>query len=252
MKNNAYTALAEFYDALNAEVDYDSWAAFLRSAIEKYEKRPTELVLDLCCGTGALTVRLAKYGYSMIGVDGSQDMLGVAAEAGRREKTDILWLCQDMRGFELYGTVGAAVCCLDSINYLTRTADILKTFSLVHNYLDPDGIFIFDINTPYKFKNVYADRSYVLEAPGAFCVWQNDYRAKSGICGFKLDIFEENSDGSYLRREEYQRERCYAPRTVLQLLKNAGFELISCCSDFSGKPLSDTDERAFFIARAIK
>ena len=248
-----YSALARVYDVLNSGVDYREWAAFLDRTIRQYATVPTELVLDLACGTGAVTLPLAELGYDMTGVDLSADMLAVARErAMEAGRGDILWLCQDMRAFELYGTVDAAVCCLDSINYLLKTEDIRRCFSLVHNYLVPDGIFIFDVNTPYKFETVYADRSYVLEAEGVYCGWQNFYNPKTRICDFCLDIFAENEDGTYTRTEECQRERAYSHKTVQKLLADTGFELLARVSDFDQTPATETDERWFYVARAKK
>ena len=157
-----------------------------------------------------------------------------------------------MRDFELYGTVDAVVCCLDSINYLTKTEDVRKCFSLVHNYLAPDGLFLFDVNTPHKFETVYADHTYVLEADGIYCGWQNDYNATRRTCDFCLDIFSENEDGTYTRTEEIQRERAYSHRTIAKLLSESGFELIDRVGDFEFTPATETDDRWFYVARAKK
>ena len=148
-----YHAIAGVYDRLNQELNYEAWADFFEQCFDRFlEEKPT-LVLDLACGTGRMTRTLARRGYDMIGVDGSEDMLSEAYAASEGEP--ILYLRQDMRSFELYGTVGAVVSCLDSINYLLTEDDLCKTFRLVHNYLDPDGLFIFDVNSPYKFENIY-------------------------------------------------------------------------------------------------
>ena len=253
MKNEQYSALARVYDALNSEVDYGGWASFLDTAIKKHGTIKTELVLDLACGTGAVTLPMAELGYDMTGVDLSPDMLTVARERAAEEgRSEILWLCQDMRDFELYGTVDAVVCCLDSINYLTKTEDVRKCFSLVHNYLAPNGLFLFDVNTPHKFETVYADHTYVLEADGIYCGWQNDYNATRRTCDFCLDIFSENEDGTYTRTEEIQRERAYSHRTLAKLLSECGFELIDRVSDFDFTPAAETDDRWFYVARAKK
>ncbi len=246
----SYSAIAECYDALNSHIDYSSWASFLHSEIRAGGVSDGSLVLDLACGTGNITLPLAALGYDMIGIDLSESMLNVARS--KRGGQDILWLCQDMRSFELYGTVGAVVCCLDSINYLTSKKDLAKCFSLVHNYLDPDGIFIFDINTPYKFEKVYGENHYILEDDGIYCGWQNYYSKKSGRCDFALSVFYEKGDGSYERFDEIQTERCWSMRTVKNLLASSGFNIIKTVSGFDCRPLSDTDERAYFVCRAIK
>lgn len=243
-----YDAIARVYDRLNSELDYEAWADFFEGLFDRFlEKRP-ELVLDLACGTGPMTRTLAKRGYDMIGVDGSEEMLAKAyAEGG-----GILYLLQDMRELELYGTVGATVCCLDSINYLLEERDVARVFSLVHNYLDPDGLFLFDVNSPYKFERIYGDNAYILEDETAFCGWQNEYDRETGICDFYLSIFEEQRDGSYLRADEHQRERCYERDTLCRLLTEAGFEVLGLYGDYEGSSPSETTERWYFAARAKK
>ncbi|MBE6581666.1 MAG: class I SAM-dependent methyltransferase [Ruminococcaceae bacterium] len=246
----SYSAIAECYDALNSHVDYEAFASFLNREIRAGGISDGSIVLDLACGTGNITLPLLKRGYDMIGVDLSDDMLNIARN--KKGGNKVLWLCQDMRSFELYGTVGAVVCCLDSINYLTSQNGLGKCFSLVHNYLDPNGIFIFDVNTPYKFEHIYGNNHYILEDDGIYCGWQNYFDKKSGLCDFELSFFYENGDGSYTRLDETQTERCYSIKTVTDLLIKNGFEIIKIISDFEGSPLKDTDERAYFVCRAIK
>ncbi|MBQ8849705.1 MAG: class I SAM-dependent methyltransferase [Clostridia bacterium] len=248
-----YDAIARVYDKLNAELDYEAWADFFERCFEKYlEKRP-ELVLDLACGTGRMTRTLAARGYDMIGVDGSYSMLNEAYMQGAE---GILYLLQDMRSFELYGTVGAVVCCLDSINYLLDEKDVRKVFSLVHNYLDPDGLFIFDVNTPYKFENTYGNEAYILEdeddGGAVFCGWQNEYDRESGICEFYLSLFEENGDGTYSRSDEHQRERCYDYETICRLLSDCGFEVIGRYAGYGFETPDENTERWYIAAKAKK
>lgn len=250
-----YEAIAAVYDKLNAEVDYKTWADFFEKCFDKYLKSRPELVLDLACGTGRMTRELAARGYDMIGVDGSEDMLSEAMYSYERD--GILYLLQDMREFELYGTVGAIVCCLDSINYLLTEEDLRATFDKVHNYLDPDGLFIFDVNSPHKFKNVYGDNAYILEdedeeGRAVFCGWQNSFDGDSGICDFYLSIFEEDEDGAYVRSDEHQRERCYSLDTLKNTLEKTGMEFVGVFSDFDFGKIKDTDERWYIVARAKK
>ena len=217
-------------------------------------------MLDLACGTGSMALELSDRGYDMIGVDRSEDMLSEAYL--RSEGKGILYLLQDMRSFELYGTVGAVVCCLDSINYLLTPEDVARTFKNVHNYLDPDGLFLFDMNTPYKFKNIYADNAYILEdeidygdgTPPAsvFCGWQNQYDEKNGICTFYLTLFEENEDGSYTRSEEEQHEREYSLETIKKLLSDSNFELCGVFRGYGFEEINETTERWYIAARAKK
>lgn len=254
-----YGAISTIYDNINSHVDYSAWADFFERCFEKHLKERPELVLDLACGTGSMTLELAKRGYDMIGIDGSSDMLNVAFDRkyDLELKNDVLFLLQDMREFELYGTVGAITCCLDSLNYLTEDGDLDKVFSLVHNYLDPDGLFLFDVNTPHKFKNIYARNTYVYEeddcGEDSFCVWQNYYDESTHLCDFRLTVFEKDEGAtSYSRRDEEQCERCYSKEEITSTLNKNKFELIGFYSDFNFTPASDTNERWYIIARAKK
>ncbi|MBR2025009.1 MAG: class I SAM-dependent methyltransferase [Clostridia bacterium] len=248
-----YSFLAGVYDLLNSDYDYGKYADFLDSEIKANEKVNSTLVLDLACGTGKITFALRDRGYDMTGIDLSEEMLSVAKDICYEGNiTDILWLCQDMRDFELYGTVDACVCCLDSINYLTKISDVKKCFSLVHNYLIPDGVFIFDINTPFRFENVYGNNDYVLEDEGSLLAWHNEYSEKSKICKFYLSIFEENDDGLYERSDEIQTEKCYSMKQITSALKECGFELIKVFGDLDKNDATDTDEKWYFVARCIK
>ena len=248
-----YSAIAGVYDRLNKDIDYSAWADFFEKCFDENGSRP-EIILDLACGTGRMTRELAARGYDMIGVDGSADMLGEAYSMGG-ERT--LYLLQDMRAFELYGTVGATVCCLDSLNYLLDIKDLKKTFSLVHNYSDPDALFLFDMNTPYKFEQVYGDNAYILEDENGeggaiFCGWQNFYNRESRICDFYLSVFEEDEDGAYIRSDEHQQERCYAMEEVCGLLEECGFELVGVYADYGMNKINEESERWYFVARARK
>lgn len=253
-----YGAISAVYDKINSNVDYSAWADFFEKCFDKFLKERPELVLDLACGTGSMTFELARRGYDMIGVDGSYDMLNEAYDRkfDLELPRDVLFLLQDMREFELYGTVGAVTCCLDSLNYLTEDGDLEKCLSLVHNYLDPDGLFLFDVNTPHKFENVYGSNSYVYEeddcGEGNFCVWQNAYDKESRLCDFSLTVFEKNEDGTYSRRDELQTERCYSKAEIEKALEKTGFEVIGFYSDFEFNPACDTDERWYVVARAKK
>ena len=257
-----YHALARFYDKLNAEIDYVAWADFVERCFEKYLPSSPELVLDLACGTGIMTAELAKRGYDMIGIDGSAEMLSEAFSRSV-ECGGILFLQQDLRSFELYGTVGAVVCCLDSLNYLLGEGELDTCFSLVHNYLDPNGLFLFDMNTPYKFREIYGNHAYVLEdelppfaengQPSAiFCGWQNEFHPETGICDFHLSLFEEDENGTYFRSDEHQQERCYSMEEITAALRSVGLELLGVFSDWSFSAPNETTERWYFAARCIK
>ena len=247
-----YDLLAPFYDAINADISYSDWADFIEKIFNKECKSRPELVLDLGCGTGKMTLELASRGYDMTGIDISAEMLDIAREQAEIGGYDILWLSQDMREFELYGTVDSAVSCLDCINHLTKPSDVKKTFDLMHNYLIPDGIFVFDINGKAKFENIYADRSYVMEEDGGVCIWQNYYDKKTKLCDFYITLFEECSDGRYERYDDEQRERMYTVSEMRKMLLASGFDFIGAYSDFDFSEATDNSERIYIAARCKK
>lgn len=246
-----YDLLAPFYDEVNKDIDYSLWADFIEEIISReYRCGRPELVLDLACGTGRMTRELARRGYDMTGVDNSVEMLDIARNSSAEH--DILWLCQDMSEFELYGTVDVTVSCLDSINHITDTKKLTKCFELVHNYLIPDGLFIFDLNTKYKLENIYSDNSFVMEVEDSFCVWQNYYNKRTGVCNFYITVFNEQEDGRYERHEASDRERAYSLKHISSLLRSAGFEVVGIYGDYDFKQASDDDERVYVVARCIK
>ena len=255
MSDMMYDLIAPIYDKINGELDYDAWADFIEENIRRYNPdMKTELVLDLGCGTGRMTLELGRRGYDMTGVDLSPEMLDLAREAAEEAglSDKMLWLLQDITDFELYGTVELAVSCLDTLNHLTDAADLRRCLSLVHNYLVPDGLFVFDINGKGKFENIYADNSYVMEEDGSVCVWQNSYNPKTRLCDFFITLFEEDEDGRYSRYDELQTERMYTIRTMKKMLTECGFEFIGAYSDFDFGEATDASERIYITARCKK
>ncbi len=247
-----YSAFAKFYDGFNSEIDYGEWAKDIDAAAKRFSRVPIELSLDLGCGTGSMAIELAKLGYDMTGVDISPEMLDIARERAEKEGIDnLLLLCQDIGEFELYGTVDLAVCCLDTVNHLTNIKKLKEFLSLVHNYLVPGGIFIFDVNTPRKFESVYADNAYVLEDEGVYCGWQNYYNEKNKRCDFYLSVFEEQEDGSYMRRDDCHSERCYSMRQLKNALSETGFEIaaVSNSSKFDDEASEDALRWHFAVWR---
>ena len=247
-----YDLIAPFYDSVNSHINYQEWADFIEKIFTKEMAQKPDLVLDLGCGTGRMTLELAKRGYDMTGIDYSADMLGVARDISADEGHDILWLCQDMREFELYGTVDAVVCCLDCINHLVDDNDLEKCFSLVHNYLIPDGIFVFDINAKNKFENYYGNNTYVMEEDGVFCVWENEYDEEEEICDFYITLFEEVKGGKYVRHEENQRERMFRLEDVKNALEKCKLEFLGAYSDFDFNPGNDSSDRIYIVAKCRK
>ena len=184
----AYTSFAYVYDTFMDNVPYGEWARHIREKL--CEHGVTDgIVLDLGCGTGTMTERLAGYGYDMIGVDNSEEMLELAMEKKTESGYDILYLLQDMRGFELYGTVRAVVSVCDSVNYITEPDELEEVFRLVNNYLDPKGIFLFDFNTVYKYRDVIGDSTIAEDRGVCSFIWDNRYYEKEQINEYDLTLF---------------------------------------------------------------
>ncbi|MBC7765884.1 MAG: class I SAM-dependent methyltransferase, partial [Hyphomonadaceae bacterium] len=188
----------------------------------------------------------AKRGYDMIGIDLSCDMLTVAREKAQAQNLNILFLEQDMTAFELYGTVDAIVCLLDSVNYIVKPEALLQTFKAVQNYLNPQGIFIFDINTSYKFRHILGQNTYTHETDDMFYVWQNDFDGE--ICEFALSFFVKEK-AHYRRFDEVHYERSYTLTALKRLLKRAGLTFLDAFDDLTFSPPHSKSERIFLVAQ---
>lgn len=246
--NGAYEILAPFYDRLGGEVDYDGWADFVERKFRAHGIGPGSLILDLACGTGKMTYRMLERGYDVIGADLSPDMLSVAREACAERGFSPLLLCQDMCALDLYGTVEGAICCLDSINYLTKNGELQNLLGRMKNFVSPGGIFLFDVNTARKFEEIYGTNCYTYDTPEVYCVWQNDYHPKTRLCDFDLVFFVKEGK-LYRREEEHQRERYYTPRELEKALTENSFEILEILADFAGTPAKETDLRHYYVCR---
>ena len=241
---NSYGDFAYLYDRLIDE-DYEKWANFLEGCFKKYGAN-ISLVLDLACGTGSITTLLAKRGYDMIGLDGSCDMLNIAAE--KSEGLSIQYILQDMTEFELYGTVDAIICTLDGMNYITDPAKLERVFRLAHNYLNPGGLFVFDVNSRYKIENILGNRCYVTDLEEVFYTWENFYNEETKICSYNLTFFVENG-GKYERVDEYQEQRAHSREELEQSLAKAGLSVINCFDGISFAEGCETSERLMFVTQ---
>lgn len=242
-----YQDFAYLYDALQKDVPYEKFADYYEKIMEKFGNEKG-LCLDLGCGTGNMTEELAKRGFDMIGVDSSVDMLDVAREKACETGMNILYLNQDMTDFELYGTVNTVVSTLDCVNYITDKEALLKVFKLVNNYLDPKGLFIFDINSSYKIKNILGDNTYVSDDEDIFYSWQNSYDGETKICTFYLTFFEKDED-VYYRYDETHYERAYEVEELRELIESAGMEIVGIYDNLSFEAPDEKSERIFFVAR---
>ena len=233
-----YGEFARIYDKLQS-INYEKYVEYIESVFRRFNKKP-ELVLDLACGSGTLTCMMAEKGYDMIGLDLSPEMLDIANEKAKEKGLDILFINQDMCDFELYGTV-------DAINYITDKEALKKVFALVKNYLNPDGIMIFDINSEHKLRKVLGENTFVEDEEGVFYVWQNEFDEEEKICTFILDIFEEDEDGKYSRFQEYQEERAYSTPELEEIITSLGLPEPVFYREFSFDSPDVETERIFGV-----
>ena len=247
----AYTGFAQVYDTFMDNVPYEEWADYLEDRLKEYGIRDG-LVLELGCGTGSMTELLAEKGYDMIGVDNSPEMLEIAAETGYQEmpEDEILYLLQDMRELELYGSVRAVVSICDSMNYLLEETDLLSLFYRVNEYLDPDGIFIFDLNTVYKYRELLGETTIAENRKEGSFIWDNYFDEEEQINEYELTLFIREEEGLYRRFEETHYQRAYELETVKHLLEQAGLECVAAYDAFTREPVKEDSERIYVIARS--
>jgi SAM-dependent methyltransferase len=243
-----YTRFADIYDRLTLDIPYSEWADYLQSAFLKFGLKPG-LVLELGCGTGNMTIELAKRGYEMIALDVSEEMLAKAYNKAVENGLDILFINQDMREFELYGTVDAVICLLDSINYILSLSDLCKVFNLVYNYLNPGGLFIFDLNTPYKHEHVLGQKVFYEIGEDIVWLWKNNYDSKEKCSTFDMTFFVKNKDGLYERFDEIHKERAFSREEILACLKRSGLKFVGDYGELSFNNPKENQERIFYIAR---
>lgn len=289
----AYTDFAQVYDTFMDETPYEEWCEYLVELLEKYREsddndisvtdendagcvgqdqkyddsvinkatyqkniqQERNSILDLGCGTGTLTELLAGRGYDMIGIDNAQEMLQIAMDKRAKSGLDILYLLQDMRSFELYGTVGAVISVCDSVNYLLEDEDVVQTFRLVNNYLFPKGVFIFDFNTVYKYETVIGDTTIAENREECSFIWENYYHEEEQINEYDLTIFvkesvqERNGDGLYRKFQETHYQRGYRLEQMKEFLHRAGLVFLEAIDADTHAAVRDISERIYVVAR---
>jgi ubiquinone/menaquinone biosynthesis C-methylase UbiE len=247
---SGYGVFSRYYDRLTENVEYKERADYIRTLLSAFGVNGGT-VIDLACGTGSILFELLELGFDVIGIDASPEMLSIAHQkAFEKDISPPLLLCQRMQELDLYGTSEAAVCILDSINHLTDPKDVQNTFKGLHFFLEPGGIFIFDVNTLYKHREVLGNNTFVQEYDDVFCVWQNSYDDSEKTVDINLDFFEERN-GVYLRSSESFTERAYSLEDLKSWLSKAGFEVLAVYDDMSTKPICATSQRAVFVTKRI-
>jgi len=247
----SYESLAPCYDRLTSDVDYSAWADFYETLF-KLNNVKVRSILDLACGTGTLSYILARRGYEVIATDASADMLAVAFSKAPVDENITLpmFLNQTMQDLDLYGTVDAAVCCLDGINYLPNINEVTEAFRRVCLFLEPGGIFIFDVNTPFKLKNLDGE-IFLDEQEGIYCVWRAEYNEIERACYYGIDIFTQ--EGKLWRRDfEEHVEYAYSSDELEKALISAGFSDINIYGELSLRPPKEDENRIFITARKMR
>ena len=262
----AYSEFAQVYDLFMDNIPYVEWCDYLVTLLKQHGVSDG-LVLELGCGTGNMTEALKRRGYDMIGIDNSEEMLAEAIEKNMSSGTEVaaaddrmsegmkdglkpaLYLCQDMREFELYGTVRAIVSVCDSINYILEPEELIQVFRLVNNYLDPDGVFIFDLNTRYKYEKILGEQTIGETREDHCFIWDNYYDISSGINEYILNLFIQGEDGRYDRYEEVHYQRAYDLEEIRQLIEVSGLRWEGAYDAFTMEPVREDSERIYIIAR---
>ena len=246
----SYTNFADYYDRLmKKDVNYDKIADFIENIFTEYNVEP-QLVCDLACGTGNITIPLAKRGYDMIGVDKSVEMLDIAKEKASKENQDILFLNQSISKLDLFGTCDAFLCMIDGVNYIINPksfSNMLKKISTC--FINPDGVFIFDVSSFYKLSKTIGNNTFIHDGDDIFYSWENKFYKSKNLSEMYLNFFVREGKKGYKRFCERHLQRAYTEDEIKNALKNAGFTDIKAFDGFNFKKPSKKSERITFVCR---
>lgn len=247
---SGYHSFSYFYDKLTSNISYKERAEYFDMLIKKHNGQKN-ILLDLACGTGSLSEEFSRMGYDVIGVDASEEMLNEALDKKFESGLNIQYLCQDMTKLDMFGTIDVTICALDSINHLKSSDEIQTTFDKVSLFCEPNGLFIFDVNMPYKHQYVLGDNTFVYDLDDVFCVWQNSF--DSGSNDFRvdisLDIFGKNESGLYERYYDELSEIAVEREVIEKMLVSAGFSVEAVYDFDTFNPPADNSEKLVFVAR---
>lgn len=240
-----YSVIASLYDKINGEA-YQPYAEYLREAITNFARIPVTDVLDLGCGTGRIAAILADMGYNMVALDISPEMLNIARENNAGKNT--LLLQQDMRSFELYGTVQAIYSSFDCLNYIRTPGELSEIFRLVNNYLEPGGVFLFDVNTSYRFREVYANNTYVYEFENEILYWRNELGSRARNTRFILDhYFDMKEDGTCRFEREEQVEYLHSKKQLCSLASASGLLPLAIYNGLDFQVREHNAEKEYYV-----
>lgn len=245
-----YANFALSYDHLMQDVDYEKRAEYILSLFEKHKKKPADII-DLGCGTGTLSFTLMKMGVDVIGVDNSPLMLSEARNKAFEMEISPLLLCQDICELDLYGTAQGAISTLDCLNHIVDIKDLERVFDRLKFFIEPDGLFIFDVNTPYKHQNILSNATFVRDMDEVYCVWQNGPCDEDFKVSISLDIFTKDEDGLYSLSTESFAERAYTVEQLNKIFKKNSFEQVAIYEDMTFDAPCDTTQRYVFVLKRI-
>ena len=249
---SGYSVFARYYDQLTANIDYKGRAEYFGQIIRRFDQTDNNILLDLACGTGSISQEMARQGFDVIGVDLSDEMLGIAIEKKFDSGLNIQYLCQDMRNIDMFGTIGITICALDSINHLSTAEDVRQVFEKVALFAEPKGLFIFDVNTLYKHRNILANNTFTYETDSVYCVWENSLDPKTDEVKMELVFFEKEENGLWSRSSDSFSEKAYSEEVIEQLLDECGLELVAKYGDDSFEPPKEDSQRIVYVARSRK
>lgn len=247
--NTGYEIFSQYYDELTENVDYKKRSKYFHKLIQKHKKSNGNVLLDLACGTGSMAEEMCRLSYDVIGSDYSYGMLSRAMDKKIESGLPIQYICQDMRELELYDTVDIVICTLDSLNHLDNFSDAQTAFQKVYDNLKTGGVFIFDMNTPYKHREILGNQIYIYDTDSVYCVWENNFEPEDNTVNIRLDFFELCEDGKYSRSCEEITEHAYEPEKIHKSLETIGFKVIGCYEADTEDPIQEKSERMVFIAR---
>ncbi len=243
---NSYTAFSDIYDTLmKQDINYSEIADYIENLFSIHKKSP-DMVVDLACGTGNLTIPLAKRGYDMIGVDKSADMLSVAQS--KQDNQGIMFLNQDITKLDLFGTADAFLCMIDGVNYILDPNSLFKMFKRIKTcFLNEDGIFIFDISSYYKLSKIIGNNTFIHNEDKIFYAWENRFFKNLDICDMYLNFFVKEQN-RYKRFSERHLQKAYKEETIRDMLFKAGFSKVTAYGDFTFSAPTKKSERIIFLA----
>lgn len=249
---SGYSAFARYYDKLTANIDYKRRGEYFHSIIQRFRTSKGSILLDLACGTGSISEVMAELGYDVIGVDNSDEMLGIAIEKKFDSGLNIQYLCQDMRRLDMFGTVDVTICALDSINHLPSLKDVRKVFESVAFFSEIGGLFVFDVNTLYKHRKILADNTFTYETDDVYCIWENTLDPDTDEVRMRLEFFEREENGLYSRSSDAFSEKAYSEDDLEKLLEECGFELLAKYGDDTFEAPTETSQRIVYAAKCIR